>query len=57
MLKEALNARCTACGWSRADAILLRLPPTATRRQVVGTSGADVGHYTATGLVAARTER
>ena len=31
-------------------AVLLRLPPTATRRNLVGTSGADIGHYTAGGF-------
>jgi hypothetical protein len=71
MLKEALSARCTVCGWSsagrlsevepRAEAhartghpVLLRLPPAPTRRNVAGTTGADLGHYTATGFVAAR---
>ena len=37
--------------------VLLRIPPTATRRKLVGTSGADVGHYTATGFVAAGSAR
>jgi hypothetical protein len=37
-------------------AVLLRLPPTATRRKLVGTSGADVGLYTDSGFVAARSE-
>ena len=35
-------------------AVLLRLPPAPTRRNVAGTTGADLGHYTATGFVAAR---
>jgi hypothetical protein len=33
--------------------VLLRLPPTPTRRNIVGTKGTDVGHYTPTGFVAA----
>ncbi len=37
--------------------VLLRLPPTAARRKQVGTTGADVGHYTPAGFVAvARSE-
>lgn len=32
-------------------AVLLRLPPTAARRKQVGTTGADVGHYTPAGFV------
>jgi hypothetical protein len=35
-------------------AVLLRLPPAPTRRNVVGTTGADLGHYTATGFVPVR---
>ena len=34
--------------------VLLRLPPVATRRNLVGTSGADIGRYTPSGFVAAR---
>jgi hypothetical protein len=33
--------------------VVLRLPPTPTRRRQVGTVGADVGRYTASGFVAA----
>jgi hypothetical protein len=33
--------------------VLLYLPPTATRRKIAGTAGADVGQYTATGFVPA----
>ena len=35
-------------------AVLLRLPPAPTRRNVVGTTGADLGHYTAAGFVAVK---
>jgi hypothetical protein len=35
-------------------AVLLRLPPAPTRRNVVGTKGADIGHYTAAGFVAVK---
>ena len=35
-------------------AVLLRLPPAPTRRNVVGSTGADLGHYTAGGFVAVR---
>ena len=31
--------------------VLLRLPSTAARRKQVGTTGADVGHYTPAGFV------
>jgi hypothetical protein len=37
--------------------VLLRLPPTPTRRRQAGTIGADVGHYTPAGFVpSARSE-
>jgi hypothetical protein len=31
--------------------VVLRLPPTAARRRQVGTTGADVSHYTPAGFV------
>lgn len=34
--------------------VLLRLPPTPTRRNILGTVGADIGYYTPTGFTPVR---
>jgi len=34
--------------------VLLRLPPTPTRRNILGAPGAGIGHYTPTGFIPVR---